>query len=68
MKNIILVSDMMDNEYPLPDFFDKEKIAIVLDHYTPCKDIASANLCATARAFAKKHGITTPTAIATSSE
>ena len=27
MKNIILVSDMMDNEYPLPDFFDKEKIA-----------------------------------------
>ena len=42
----------------LTKVFDKEKIAIVLDHYTPCKDIASANLCATARAFAKKHGIT----------
>ena len=37
--------------------FDPEKIAIVLDHYTPCKDIASANLCATARSFAKKHHI-----------
>ena len=39
----------------LTKVFDKDKIAIVLDHYTPCKDIASANLCATARAFAKKH-------------
>ena len=37
--------------------FDKEKIAIVLDHYTPCKDIKSAELCATARSFAKKHSI-----------
>ena len=38
--------------------FDREKIAIVLDHYTPCKDIKSAELCAQARAFAHKHGIT----------
>ncbi|MBQ7316448.1 MAG: 3-isopropylmalate dehydratase large subunit [Clostridia bacterium] len=38
--------------------FDKDKIAIVLDHYTPCKDIKSAELCATARKFAKKHNIT----------
>lgn len=37
--------------------FDREKIAIVLDHYTPCKDIQSAQLCATARNFAVKHGI-----------
>lgn len=37
--------------------FDKNKIAIVLDHYTPCKDIASAKLCHTAREFAKKHEI-----------
>lgn len=37
--------------------FDAEKIAIVLDHYTPCKDIKSAQLCATARSFAKKHNI-----------
>ncbi len=38
--------------------FDREKIAIVLDHYTPCKDIKSAQLCKTARDFARKHAIT----------
>ena len=38
--------------------FDKEKIAIVLDHYTPCKDIKSAQLCMQARNFARKHQIT----------
>ena len=38
--------------------FDKEKIAIVLDHYTPCKDIKSAQLCKQARDFARKHAIT----------
>lgn len=38
--------------------FDKEKIAIVLDHYTPCKDIKSAELCFQAREFAKRFSIT----------
>jgi len=38
--------------------FDKDKIAIVLDHYTPCKDIKSAQLCLQSRTFAKKHEIT----------
>ena len=38
--------------------FDKEKISFILDHYTPCKDIQSAQLCASAREFAKRHGIT----------
>ena len=37
--------------------FDKNKIAIVLDHYTPCKDIKSAQLCKTARDFAKRFDI-----------
>ena len=37
--------------------FDREKIAIVLDHYTPCKDIQSAQLCKTARDFARAQGI-----------
>ena len=41
----------------LTEVFDKNKIAIVLDHYTPCKDIKAAQLCATARNFAKKHEI-----------
>ena len=38
--------------------FDRDKIAIVLDHYTPCKDIKSAQLCKTAREFARRFGIT----------
>ena len=38
--------------------FDKDKISIVLDHYTPCKDIKSAELCLKARNFAHKHNIT----------
>ncbi|MBQ8928891.1 MAG: 3-isopropylmalate dehydratase large subunit [Oscillospiraceae bacterium] len=38
--------------------FDKDKIAIVLDHYTPCKDIKSAELCHTARTFARRFSIT----------
>ena len=38
--------------------FDPEKIVITLDHYTPCKDIKSAELSKTSRDFAKKHGIT----------
>ena len=29
----------------LTQVFDKDKIAIVLDHYTPCKDIKAAQLC-----------------------
>ena len=42
----------------LTQVFDRDKIAIVLDHYTPCKDIKSAQLCKTARDFAHRHNIT----------
>ncbi len=42
----------------LSSVFDRDKIAIVLDHSTPCKDIKSAQLCAACRQFAKKHAIT----------
>ncbi len=38
--------------------FDKDKIAIVLDHFTPCKDIKAAELSLRARNFAHKHNIT----------
>ncbi|MBQ3405257.1 MAG: 3-isopropylmalate dehydratase large subunit [Oscillospiraceae bacterium] len=38
--------------------FDRDRIAIVLDHYTPCKDIKSAELCKTARNFAMAQQIT----------
>ncbi len=37
--------------------FDPEKIALVLDHFTPNKDIQSAANCKTIREFARKHGI-----------
>lgn len=38
--------------------FDKDRVVLVLDHYTPCKDIKSAQLCAIARNFAKRFGLT----------
>lgn len=37
--------------------FDPEKIVITLDHYTPCKDIKSAQLCKRARDFASQQSI-----------
>ncbi|MCL2832917.1 MAG: 3-isopropylmalate dehydratase large subunit [Treponema sp.] len=37
--------------------FDKSKIAIILDHFTPSKDIKTAELCKTSRDFAIKYGI-----------
>ncbi len=39
------------------DVFDKNKIAIVPDHFTPNKDIQSAEQCKTIREFAKEYGI-----------
>lgn len=38
--------------------FDPNKVAIVLDHFAPNKDIASARQCAACRSFAEKQGIT----------
>lgn len=37
--------------------FDKKKIALVMDHFTPNKDIKSAEQCRFVRQFAKKHEI-----------
>ena len=45
-------------QYGITQIFDKDKIGIILDHYTPCKDIKAAQLCKTARDFAHKHQIT----------
>ena len=36
---------------------DPDKIAIVLDHFAPNKDIASARQCAVCREFAAKHNV-----------
>ncbi len=38
--------------------FDKEKIALVMDHFIPNKDIKSAENCKCCRDFASQHGIT----------
>ncbi len=38
--------------------FDKNKIALVLDHFTPNKDISSAQQCKFIREFALEHKIT----------
>ncbi len=49
------------NEFKKAGFtsvFDKDKIAIVLDHFTPCKDIKAAGLSLQCREFAKEHNIT----------
>lgn len=41
----------------LDTVFDKTKIALVLDHFTPNKDIKAAQQCKKIREFAKKHNI-----------
>lgn len=38
--------------------FDKDKIALVPDHFSPCKDIKSAEMCKRMRDFAREHQIT----------
>lgn len=39
------------------DVFDREKIALVMDHFTPNKDIKSAEHCKQVRQFAKEYRI-----------
>ncbi len=46
------------NKHSIDKVFNKDKIAIVLDHFTPNKDIKSAEQCKVCREFAKKHNIT----------
>ncbi len=38
--------------------YDKDKVALVLDHFVPNKDIKSAEHCKCVRKFAQKHNIT----------
>lgn len=45
------------SELKVEEVFSKEKIALVLDHFVPNKDIKSAEQCATVRNFAKQHDI-----------
>ena len=40
------------------EVFDRDKIALVMDHFTPNKDIKAAEQCKVVRDFAKKYEIT----------
>jgi len=46
------------NEIGVKKVFHRDRIALVADHFTPAKDILSADNCKTLRDFAKAHRIT----------
>ena len=46
------------NKFRKEGVFDKDKIALVPDHFVPAKDIKSAQNCTCVREFAKKNDIT----------
>ena len=46
------------NKFGKTSVFDKTKISLVMDHFTPNKDIQSAENCKQVREFASKHEIT----------
>ena len=48
----------MDGKMKDASVFDKDKIALVLDHFVPNKDIKSAEHCKCVREFAARHEIT----------
>ena len=45
------------NKFGKTDVFDKTRISLVMDHFTPNKDIQSAENCKQVREFAKKNDI-----------
>lgn len=45
------------NKFGKDSIFDKTRISLVMDHFTPNKDIQSAENCKQVREFAKKHDI-----------
>ncbi len=55
-----ITSPVAINEFEKAGFtrvFDKDKIALVMDHFTPNKDIKAAQQCKQCREFAGKHDI-----------
>lgn len=55
-----ITSPVAINEFDKAQFtevFDKSKISLVMDHFTPNKDIKSAEQCKKSRAFAKRFDI-----------
>ena len=60
LANDITGSSLVDyyEENGFDHVFDNEKIALVMDHFVPNKDIKSAEQCMACRSFAKRFGIT----------
>jgi len=55
-----ITSPVAINEFEKAGFdkvFDKSKIAMVMDHFTPSKDIKAAQQCKQCKEFARKHDI-----------
>ena len=55
-----ITSPVAINEFEAAGFdsvYDKSKIVLVMDHFTPNKDIKSATQCKQCRTFAKKFGL-----------
>ena len=44
-------------KHGIKQVFDREKIALVMDHFVPCKDIKAAEQCAEVRRFARGRDI-----------
>ncbi len=44
-------------KYGFQKVFDPRKMVLVMDHFTPCKDIKSAENCRLCREFAKEQGL-----------
>lgn len=42
-------------DYGIDHVFDRDRICLVMDHFTPNKDIKSAEQCKTCREFAREH-------------
>lgn len=51
----VAIHEMQDKGFH--EVFDRERIALVMDHFTPNKDIKSAENCKKVRTFAKDYGI-----------
>lgn len=52
----VAIKTMEDND--MDSVFDKDKIALIPDHFAPAKDIKSAEQCKVLRDFARAHDVT----------
>ena len=56
ITTVVAIGEM--DKFRSDEVFDKDKIALVMDHFIPNKDIKSAENCKCVREYARKHDIT----------